>query len=341
MRATRSFIHPLPPPPRPRLDVELTSVCTALYEQSNKVPDRGGNFCVICWGVRRQTRQTDRQTRQDTTSTTPTITTSSSAIPDSRCLGCTDSTTVEHRPLDSAAAAVGELSLSTGIYRTAADDLTRTHESLPDTLTNQDSRPPAVVSSAQLSSAQISPSQAPLSPDQGRPACSCSLSIGPPAMSLYNMPPPAAPQPSSSLSGESPLALAPTVGDLDSADLFGSGTTNGGGPGHANGHGHGHGSGSGSANGNSNSSGTVTPSAHDQGSQSAAAGPAVPAACLACVSSPIPLLLGPFFLLVCGLLSFSPPGVHPVPAGRGYCLPSSRVGFIGLTRTHAVSAITA
>ncbi|KAG6365519.1 hypothetical protein INS49_007130 [Diaporthe citri] len=101
-------------------------------------------------------------------------------------------------------------------------------------------------------------------------------------MSLYNMPPPGAPQPSSSLSGESPLALAPTVGDLDSADLFGSGTTNGSGTGHANGHGHGHGSGSGSANGNGSSNGTVTPSAHDQGSQSAAAGPAVPAACLAC-----------------------------------------------------------
>lgn len=108
-------------------------------------------------------------------------------------------------------------------------------------------------------------------------------------MSLYNMPPPGAPHSSarSSLSGESPLALAPTVGDLNSADLFGSGTTNGGGNGSPDGHGpgHGHGGGNGSANGNG--SGTVTPSAHDQGSQSAAAGPAVPAACLACVSSPL------------------------------------------------------
>ncbi|KAH8781220.1 hypothetical protein F5883DRAFT_169247 [Diaporthe sp. PMI_573] len=103
-------------------------------------------------------------------------------------------------------------------------------------------------------------------------------------MSLYNMPP-GAPQPSSSLSSESPLALAPTVGDLSSADLFGSGTTNGSGHGSAHGHGHGPGPGHGSAsaNGNENGSvnGTVTPSStHDQGSQS---GPtAVPAACLAC-----------------------------------------------------------
>ena len=110
-------------------------------------------------------------------------------------------------------------------------------------------------------------------------------------MSLYNMPPGA----SSSLSGESPLALAPTVGDLNSADLFGSGTTNGSGNGTANGHGHGHGSGS--ASGNANGNGTVTTSAHDQGSQSAPAGPAVPAACLACVSSPS--LLSPLLLFVC------------------------------------------
>lgn len=144
-------------------------------------------------------------------------------------------------------------------------------------------------------------------------------------MSLYNMPPPGAPQPSSSLSGESPLALAPTVGDLSPADhLFGSGTTNGSGNGSADGHGHGpgHGSGSASVNGNSNSNGTSTPSAHDQGSQSAAAGPAVPAACLACVSSPSSSpLLSPSILFVHGISSFSPPGLHPV-AGRARLLAS-------------------
>ncbi|KAL1875207.1 hypothetical protein Daus18300_003278 [Diaporthe australafricana] len=85
-------------------------------------------------------------------------------------------------------------------------------------------------------------------------------------MSLYNMSP-VAPLSSSSLSGDSPLA--PTVGDLTSADLFSSGTTNG--------------SVSGNGNGNGNGNGTVTPSAHDSGS-GAAAGPAVPAACLACRS---------------------------------------------------------
>lgn len=148
-------------------------------------------------------------------------------------------------------------------------------------------------------------------------------------MSLYNMPPPGAPQPSSSLSGESPLALAPTVGDLSPADhLFGSGTTNGSGNGSADGHGHGHGhgpghgSGSASVNGNSNSNGTSTPSAHDQGSQSAAAGPAVPAACLACVSSPSSSpLLSPSILFVYGISAFSPPGLHPV-AGRASLLAS-------------------
>lgn len=55
-----------------------------------------------------------------------------------------------------------------GSARTAADDLTRTHESVPDNLTNQDSRPPAVVSPGQLSSAQPSPSSA--QPRSG-PAC--------------------------------------------------------------------------------------------------------------------------------------------------------------------------
>jgi hypothetical protein len=189
-----------------------------------------------------------------------------SANPDLRCLGCTCSTTI---PLPLLWVSCH---CQRGSAGTAADDLTRTHEIDP--------RLSAAVSSAQLSSSSAQPS-------------SCSLSIGPAAMSLYNMPP-GAPQPSSSLSSESPLALAPTVGDLSSADLFGSGTTNGGGHGSAHGHGHGPGPGHGSAsaNGNENGSvnGTVTPSStHDQGSQS---GPtAVPAACLACVSSPVLLSL--------------------------------------------------
>lgn len=168
-------------------------------------------------------------------------------------------------------------------------------------------------------------------------------------MSLYNMPS-VAPQPTSSLTSESPLSLAPTVGDHSSPDLYGSGTTNGTGNGPANGHGHGHGHGPGhgsaSANGNENGSanGTVTPtSAHDQGSQSAATGPAVPAACLACVSSPflsVPLLLPS---IQCpGLLL--PTGDSTQPrAGGGCSLPScrDRVHNTGLTRTHAVSVITA
>lgn len=151
--------------------------------------------------------------------------------------------------------------------------------------------------------------------------------------------PPGAPQPSSSLSGESPLALAPTVGDLNSADLFGSGTTNGSGNGTANGHGHGHGHGhgSGSASGDANGNGTVTTtSAHDQGSQSAPAGPAVPAACLACVSSP-PLLSPLLHFVPLQSLSpcSSPPGIHPVPGGRSCSLPLCRFVFIGLTHAHA------
>lgn len=165
------------------------------------------------------------------------------------------------------------------------------------------------------------------------------------------MPPPAAPQPSSSLSAESPLALAPTVGDLNSAGLFGSGTTNGSGTGSANGHGHdhghghGHGSGSSSANGNGDSNGTVTPSAHDQGSQSAAAGPAVPAACLACVSSPTPFLSSPFILLFVYSIELAllPARVSTQSqvGGAARLPPSSRAGFIGLTHTHVVSAMTA
>lgn len=137
-------------------------------------------------------------------------------------------------------------------------------------------------------------------------------------MSLYNMPPPGAPQPSSSLSGESPLALAPTVGDLSPADhLFGSGTTNGSGNGSADGHGHGHGpghgggSGNGNVNGNSNSNGTSTPSAHDQASQSAAAGPAVPAACLACVSKPFFFSSPEPFYSICTRILFLLPAGSP------------------------------
>lgn len=169
-------------------------------------------------------------------------------------------------------------------------------------------------------------------------------------MSLYNMPP-GAPQPTSSLTSESPLALAPTVGDLSSADLFGSGTTNGSGSGNANGHGpggHGHGSANGTGTGNDNGSGngTVTPSsAHDQSSQSGAAatGPAVPAACLACVSSPLSIMSPFFSLLLYSVQSFFPRGLHPVLAGRGLfaSILSGRVHNTGLTRTHAVSAMTA
>lgn len=171
-------------------------------------------------------------------------------------------------------------------------------------------------------------------------------------MSLYNMPP-GAPQPTSSLTSESPLALAPTVGDLSSADLFGSGTTNGSGNGNpnANGHGpggHGHGSANGTGTGNDNGSGngTVTPSsAHDQSSQSGAAatGPAVPAACLACVSNPFSIMSPFFSLLLYSVQSFFPRGLHLVPAGRGLfaSILSGRVHNTGLTRTHAVSAMTA
>lgn len=97
-----------------------------------------------------------------------------SAIPDLRCLGCTDSTTVEDpsNPPPSTPLplllSVGELSLSRGSARTAADDLARTHERSARQFvsTNQDSQAPsAAVSPAQLSlsgtrSAQI----------QGRPA---------------------------------------------------------------------------------------------------------------------------------------------------------------------------